>query len=76
MYACDRCGKSLIDTVDLLLLFLIAVNLVVGALIVLMGSWFRVGSFFLVLLFGAAFMIRRRECKICRTQRALSEAPK
>jgi hypothetical protein len=76
MYACDRCGKSLIDIVDLLLLFLIAVNLVFGVLIVLMGSWFGVGSFFLVLLFVGAFMIRRRECKICRAQRALSETSK
>jgi hypothetical protein len=76
MYACDRCGKGLIDTVDLLLLFLIAVNLVVGVLIVLMGSWFGVGSFFLALLFGAGLMIRRRECRICRAQRALSETPK
>jgi hypothetical protein len=76
MYACDRCGKSLIDMVDLLLLFLIAVNLLVGVLILLVGSWFGAGSFFLVLLFGAAFMIRRRECRICKAQRAISETPK
>jgi hypothetical protein len=76
MYACDRCGKSLIDMVDLLLLFLIAVNLLVGVLILLVGSWFGVGSFFLVLLFGAAFMIRRRECRICKAHRAISETPK
>lgn len=76
MYACDRCGKSLFDLVDLLLLFLIAVNLVVGVLILLMGSWFGVGSFFLVLLFGAAFMIRRRECRICKAERAISETQK
>ena len=67
---------NLIDTVDLLLLFLIAVNLVFGVLILLIGSWFGVGSFFLAFLFGAAFMIRRRECKICRAQVELSETPK
>jgi len=65
MYACGRCGKSLIDTVDLLLLLLVAVNLVFGALILLMGSWFGLGSFFLVVLFGGAFTLRRRECKHC-----------
>ncbi|MGD0818929.1 MAG: hypothetical protein ABR986_11140 [Methanomassiliicoccales archaeon] len=65
MYVCDRCGKSLIDTVDLLLLFLLAVNLVFGTLILMMGSWFGIGSFFLAFLFGSAFMIRRRECKDC-----------
>ena len=66
MYECDRCGKSLVDTVDLLLLLLCAVNLVFGILIVMMGSWFGVGSFFLAFLFGVAFAIRRRECKNCR----------
>ena len=76
MFVCDRCGKGLIDTVDLLLLFLIAVNLVFGVLILMMGNWFGVGSFFLVLLFGAAFIIRRRECKVCRAQRALLETSK
>lgn len=65
MYVCDRCGKSLIGTVDLLLLFLSAVNLVFGILILMMGSWFGIGSFFLAFLFGAAFVIRRRECKDC-----------
>jgi hypothetical protein len=66
MYECERCGKSLIDTVDLLLLLLIAVNLLFAILILMMGSWYGVGSFFLVFLFGAAFLIRRRECKACR----------
>jgi hypothetical protein len=65
MYACGRCGKSLIDTVDLLLLLLVAVNLVFGALILLMGSWFGLGSLFLVFLFGSALTLRRRECKYC-----------
>jgi uncharacterized membrane protein len=76
MYVCDRCGKRLFDTVDFLLLFLLTVNLVFGALIIMMGSWFGVGSFLLVVLFGAAFMIRRRECHVCREQGALSETPK
>ena len=66
MYVCDRCGKGLIDTVDLLLILLVAVNLVFAVLIILMGSWFGVGSFFLAFLFGAAFVIRHRECKACR----------
>jgi hypothetical protein len=69
MYVCDRCGKSLIDTVDALLLLLVMVNLVFGIFILLMGSWFGVGSFFLTLLFGAAFVIRRRECKDCAAGR-------
>jgi hypothetical protein len=73
MFSCDRCGKSLIDTVDLLLLLLLAVNLVFGTLILMMGSWFGVGSLFLVILFGAGFMIRRRECRICRAQKVGSE---
>ena len=75
MFVCDRCGKSLIDIVDLLLLFLIAVNLVFGALTLIDGNWFGVGSFFLALLFGTAFIIRRRECKVCRAQRAIPETP-
>ena len=65
MYACESCGKSLIDTVDLLLLLLVGVNLVFGALILLMGSWFGLGSVFLVILFGGGFTLRRRECKYC-----------
>jgi hypothetical protein len=65
MYVCDRCGKRLIDTVDILLLLLVAVNLVFGVLILLTGSWFGVGSFFLAFLFGAGFALRRRECVIC-----------
>jgi hypothetical protein len=56
----------MVDTVDLLLLLLSVVNLVFGILIVMMGSWFGVGSFFLAFLFGAAFAIRRRECSRCR----------
>jgi hypothetical protein len=76
MYSCERCGKSMIDAVDLLLLLLIAVNLVFGILILMMESWFGVGSLFLAILFGAGFMIRRRECKACRAQRAVLEAPK
>ncbi len=65
MYVCDRCGKSLIDTIDLLLLLLVAVNLIFAILILTMGSWFGLGSLFLVFLFGGAFYIRRRECKDC-----------
>lgn len=65
MYVCDRCGKRLIDTVDILLLLLVGVNLMFGVLIVLMGSWFGVGSFFLAFLFGAGFTMRRRECRYC-----------
>ncbi|HEY3421095.1 MAG TPA: hypothetical protein VGK23_11145 [Methanomassiliicoccales archaeon] len=73
MYVCDRCGKSLIDAVDLLLLLLIAVNLIFGILILTTGSWFGVGSLFLALLFGAGFLIRRRECKACKSKGAPSE---
>lgn len=69
MYVCDRCGKSLIDTVDLLLILLVAVNLIFAILMVMMGSWFGVGSIFLAFMFGAAFAIRRRECKLCRAGR-------
>ena len=69
MYACDRCGKNLIDTVDLLLLLLVAVNLVFAVLILLMGSWFGVGSIFLTIMFGAAFMVRRRDWKKCAAER-------
>ena len=76
MYVCDRCGNSLVDTVDLLLLLLSAVNLVFGILIVMMGSWFGVGSFFLAFLFGAAFVIRRRECSKCKAGKMPSEARK
>jgi hypothetical protein len=65
MHVCKRCGKRLTDIVDLILLLLIAVNLVFGILILMMGSWFGAGSFFLVFLFGAGFAIRRRECKNC-----------
>jgi hypothetical protein len=76
MFSCDRCGKSLIDTIDLLLLLLLAVNLVFGILILMSGSWFGAGSLFLVIIFGAGFFIRRRECGICRAQKAGSETPK
>jgi hypothetical protein len=76
MYQCDRCGKSLIDTIDLLLILLAAVNLVFAVLIVLMGSWFSLGSFFLAFIFGAAFVIRRRECKVCRAGGTPAERPK
>jgi uncharacterized membrane protein len=76
MYECDRCGKSLIDTIDLLLLLLTAVNLVFAVLIVMMGSWFAVGSFFLSFMFGAAFAIRRRECKECRECMSPAETQK
>ena len=69
MYACDRCGKSLIDTVDLLLLLLVAVNLIFGVLILFTGSWFGAASFFLTIMFGAAFALRRRECKDCSAGR-------
>jgi hypothetical protein len=65
MYVCDRCGKSLINTVDVLLLLLVVVNLAFGIAIFLLGSWFGVGSFFLAFLFGAGFAIRRRECRDC-----------
>ncbi len=65
MYNCDRCGKGMIDLVDLLLLLLVAVNLVFGILIVNSGSWFGIGSLFLAVLFGVGFAIRRRECKEC-----------
>jgi hypothetical protein len=70
MFACERCGKSLINTVDLLLLLLCAVNLVFGVLILMVGSWFGITSFFLAILFGAAFAIRRRECKYCAVGKA------
>jgi len=70
MYSCDRCGRSLIDIVDMLLLLLIAVNSVFGVLILMMDSWYGLGSVFLVLLFAAGFLIRRRECKACRAQGA------
>ena len=69
MIVCDRCGKNLIDVVDLLLVVLIAVNLVFGILMVLMGGWFGLWSLFLAFLFGAAFTIRRRECRYCREGR-------
>jgi hypothetical protein len=65
MYACERCGKNLIDVADLLLLMIGAVNLVFGIIILSMGSWFGISSFFLVVLFWAGFAIRRRECKHC-----------
>ena len=65
MYNCDRCGKGMIDLVDLLLLLLVAANLVFGILIIITGSWFGIGSLFLAFLFGAGFAIRRRECKEC-----------
>ena len=66
MIVCDRCGKSLIDIVDMLLVVLIAVNLVFGMLMVLDGTWFGLGSLFLAFLFGAVFTIRHRECVDCR----------
>jgi hypothetical protein len=70
MYVCDRCGKRLIDTVDILLLLLVVVNLAFGVLILLLGSWFGVGSLFLAILFGAGFAIRRRECMDCAAGKA------
>ena len=73
MFVCDRCGKGLIDVVDIFLLALTAVNLIFGILMVLMGTWFGLGSLFLAFLFGAAFTIRRRECKHCRAGRKSSE---
>jgi hypothetical protein len=76
MYSCKRCGKSLLDIIDLLLLFLIAANLIFAILILMMGSWFGLGSIVLVLLFGAGFIARRRECKACRARGTPSEAHK
>jgi len=76
MIVCDRCGKNLIDVADLLLMTLIAVNLIFGILMLLMGSWFGLGSLFLAFLFGAAFTIRRRECRYCREGKISSGAQK
>ena len=76
MIVCDQCGKSLIDIVDLLLVVLIAVNLVFGILMVLDGTWFGLGSLCLAFLFGAAFMIRRRECMDCLKDKISSEKQK
>lgn len=59
----DRCGKGMIDLVDLLLLLLVTVNLVFGILIGMTGSWLGIGSLFLAFLFGAGFVIRHRESK-------------
>ena len=73
MFVCDRCGKSLIDVVDIFLLALTAVNLIFCIFMVLMGTWFGLGSLFLAFLFGAAFTIRRRECKDCRAGRISPE---
>ena len=76
MIVCDQCGKSLIDTVDLLLVILVSVNLVFGMIMLLDGTWFGLGSLFLAFLFGAAFMIRHRECRDCLKGKTSSETQK